>query len=256
MHRILLEQLCHDASSFVTLTYSPESTPVDGSLRPDDLQRWLKRLRRYIAPQKVRFFACGEYGDQFQRPHYHAALFGYSSCFGGPLRNGVCECPQCLGVRETWGFGHVFVGRLEPRSARYIARYTLKKMTSKTDVRLEGRYPEFMRSSRRPGIGVDAMWDVASVLLRYPTKPLPVALLHSGKALPLGRLLKEKIRLWSDRAKETYSQEALSVLRSFAAANNRSVASVFQELNGPYEAALLARLSTLSPLSTRQLLTS
>ena len=254
MHRILLESYCHASNAFVTLTYSPEVMGVDGSLRPVDAQRWLKRLRKRVYPQRVRFFLVGEYGDRFSRPHFHAALFGYPSCSGRPVCNGLCQCPACLGVRETWGFGHVSVGRLEVRSARYIARYTLKKMTSPLDARLEGRYPEFSRQSRRPGIGVDAMWDVASVLLRYPTEPLPAVLLHSGKALPLGRLLKEKIRIWSDRAKESYPQEALSVLRSFAAANNRSVQSVFQELNGPYEARLLAKLSTLSPLSTRQLL--
>lgn len=256
MHRILLESYQHEFNAFVTLTYSAESEPYAGSLRPEHTQSWLKRLRRRFDPQRLRFFLVGEYGDRFSRPHYHAALFGYPSCVGGPVRDGACQCQPCLGVRETWGFGHVFVGRLEPKSARYISRYTLKKMTSPTDVRLGGRLPEFSRQSRRPGIGVDAMWDVASVLLRYPTKPVPLVLDHNRKSLPLGRLLRSKLEIWADREKQGYPQEIMQVVRSFAYANNRSIQSVFQEVNGPYEAQIMAKLSTLSPLSTRQLLTS
>lgn len=36
----------------------------------------MKRLRKYLEPVKVRFFACGEYGDNTYRPHYHLILFG------------------------------------------------------------------------------------------------------------------------------------------------------------------------------------
>lgn len=250
MHRILLESYCHGSSAFVTLTYGPDNCPQ--SLRPPDTQGWIKRLRRRFEPQKLRFYLVGEYGDRFSRPHYHAALFGYPTCSGGPVRSGVCECVACSVVRQSWGFGHVFVGRLEPRSARYIARYTLKKLTSVTDPRLAGRHPEFSRMSRRPGIGVAAMWDVASVLLQYPSKATPTALLHAGKALPLGRHLHSKVLEMAGREKEGYSQEALSVLRSFAFASSRSVSSVFQELNGAREAQLLAKFSTLSPLFTAQ----
>ena len=98
MHRILLEQLLHEYSSFITLTYSEDSSPDDGSLRPCDLQKWLKRIRRSVVPAKLRFFGVGEYGDKFARPHYHVALFGYPSCVGGPVRNGACECRHCLGA--------------------------------------------------------------------------------------------------------------------------------------------------------------
>lgn len=252
-----MEATQHAQSSFVTLTYAPD--PVDGgpwSLRPCDLQAWLKRLRRRCAPARLRFFAVGEYGDHFQRPHYHAALFGYPACFGGPVRNGACECPACLGVRETWGFGHVFVGRLELASARYIARYTLKKMTSPEDLRLEGRSPEFMRCSLRPGIGADAMLAVASVLNRYPSKPLPGALLHGGKAKPLGRYLRRRIALLTGREVEPYVDNSLPVVQAFAYENNRSIQSVYQEVNGPAAAALEAKLSTQLPLSTGQQLQS
>lgn len=82
-HRIMLEAYQYEHNAFVTLTYAPEKLPENGSLVPEHVQSWLKRLRARVAPSKFRFFLVGEYGDESERPHYHAALFGFRSCVYG-----------------------------------------------------------------------------------------------------------------------------------------------------------------------------
>lgn len=248
-HRILLEAMDHAESSFVTLTYEKDRRSLD----PVDLQRWLKRFRRAVEPKKIRYFAVGEYGDISQRPHYHAALFGWPSCSSPRIVKGrPCSCHACSVVRETWGFGHVMVARLERKSSNYIAGYVTKKMTHSSDYRLGGRHPEFARMSLRPGIGADAMMSVASDMMRYQlenTLPdVPAALRYGGHVLPLGKYLRRKLRVYvgkDEKAPEAALQTAanqMRILRAYAWANDRSVSSVFHELFDGYERTLAAQL--------------
>ena len=74
--RVLHESDYWDHSCFTTLTYNNEHLPKDGSLHKDELQKFFKRLRKYLGDRKMKYFACGEYGDEGHRPHYHAILFG------------------------------------------------------------------------------------------------------------------------------------------------------------------------------------
>lgn len=207
--RIMLENLCHEHSAFVTLTYRDEDLPRDDGipvLRPKHLQDWLKRLRERIE-FKIRYYGVGEYGDKSDRPHYHIILFGFPTCLRGrtlrkPLSSepdAVACCSICELVSSSWGFGNVDLGTVTPDSAAYVADYTIKRMTSLDDVRLNGRTPEFCRMSLRPGIGADAMWDVASDLLRdngmVGRVDVPTSLAHGRTHLPLGRYLRRKLRI-------------------------------------------------------------
>lgn len=201
-HRLLLEQLQHGDSAFATLTYDDAHLPPDLSLRPKDVQDWLKRLRKAISPLKLRYYVVGEYGDSTFRPHYHAALFGLPSCRYGVSRYSRSRtqcCGPCELVRASWSFGHVVLGTLERHSAQYIAGYVTKKLTSKDDPRLGGRHPEFARMSLRPGLGHGALHDVASTLLSLDLEKsepdVPSALRHGSSQLPLGRYLRRKLRL-------------------------------------------------------------
>lgn len=186
-HRMMLESLMHEECSFLTLTYDAEHLPAGGTLVPRDVQLFLKRLRKAVAPAALRYFFVGEYGDKTQRPHYHAALFG--------LGIGATDI-----VKEAWGLGHVMLGDLTLHSAQYIAGYTVKKMTKDSDPRLNGRHPEFARMSLRPGIGAHSMISVAQSLrnkfganLIADSADVPTSLKHSGKNLPLGRYLRKKL---------------------------------------------------------------
>ncbi|QCQ84586.1 replication initiator protein [Blackfly microvirus SF02] len=150
--RCMHEKRMHSASAFVTLTYA--DLPADGSLRKEDLQLFMKRLRAR-RPTGLRFFACGEYGETTLRPHYHLLLFNTdfpdqrfykSSPAGEPLY-------VSAELSDLWPAGSNAVGALTFGSAAYVAGYVTKKITSPL---LVGAVPPFVVMSRRPGLG--ATW--------------------------------------------------------------------------------------------------
>lgn len=218
--RMLLEAALHADNAFVTLTYSEASLPRNTgngmpTLHAGHLSQWLKRLRKEIAPSRVRFYGVGEYGDETWRPHYHVILFGYPSCrFRDGRRLGAgdvgavggCRCEPCHRLRDTWGHGHVDNARFEVGSAQYVAGYVTKKMTSVDDARLQGRAPEFSRMSRRPGIGVGALSQIAAAFRSLDNQvaqsDVPGALRFGARLLPIGRFLRGKLRTEVGRVDE------------------------------------------------------
>ena len=90
--------------------------------------------------------------------------------------------------------GDIEVGMLEPKSAAYLCGYLNKGLTRKDDQRLEGRHPEFTRMSNRPGIGREAMWEIASQLMMHDIEDeIPTHLMHGTKKRPLGRYLRHQL---------------------------------------------------------------
>lgn len=79
------------SASFITLTYDDEHLPPDYGLRPEDLANFWKRLRKRIYPRKIKYYACGEYGDKTKRPHYHAIVFGLDS-YNEQDRQDLIDC--------------------------------------------------------------------------------------------------------------------------------------------------------------------
>ena len=75
--RCMHEAQMHDANSFITLTFNDQYVNSDRSLVVSDFQKFMKRLRKAVSPQKIRYYHCGEYGEQTARPHHHACIFGY-----------------------------------------------------------------------------------------------------------------------------------------------------------------------------------
>lgn len=126
----------HEASlypdnCFVTLTYDNAHLPVDYSVHPRDWQLFMKKLRKVLYPKLIRFFACGEYGEQNLRPHYHGLLFGWSppdKVMFETNANGdkLYLTPTLTGL---WEKGLVTVGDLTYQSAAYTARYAMKKIS-------------------------------------------------------------------------------------------------------------------------------
>lgn len=192
VHRILLEMREHEFNTFLTLTYDNDYLPKDGSLNPKHLTDFFKRLRK-SSGYPLRYFAVGEYGEETQRPHYHIALFGHPNCNYGRTRPRAVCCSICTKVRRIWGKGNVLLGELNDHSAAYTAGYILKKMTNEDDKRLEGRYPEFARMSRKPGIGATCVDEIASQLLTYNAKSVPFFLKHGHKIMPLDQYMRDQI---------------------------------------------------------------
>jgi hypothetical protein len=106
--------------------------------------------------------------------------------------------------------GDIDTGMLEPNSCAYIASYVTKKLTSDDDARLSGRHPEFARMSNRPGIGKDAMHEVASAILTAETE-LVSSLRHGAKTKPLGRYLRNQLSemIGDDQEKRKEVEQAI-----------------------------------------------
>lgn len=139
---------------FVTLTYDEQHVPHDGSLQKRDLTLFFKRLRKNH--DGVRYMACGEYGENFARPHYHAILFNcqFSDAALFTVSAGGNELYRSRELERLWPFGHSSVGEVTFESAAYVARYCLKKITGDLAADHYGsRTPEYNVMSRRPGIG-------------------------------------------------------------------------------------------------------
>lgn len=192
----MLEAGLSQDNAFITLTYAQD--PV--SLEPLDHRRFMDALRKRLKPLPVRFYCVGEYGEKNDRPHLHYALFGYPACKRSTTKKGEYQCcAPCDLLAEVWGKGLIKNLPLEIGSARYIARYVIKKMTRFDDPRLkENMHPEFSRMSLKPGLGHGALMQVATVISRYDLLDaqgdVPVTLRHGTTEWPLGRYLRKKLR--------------------------------------------------------------
>ena len=133
----------------------------------------MKRLR-FRFGDGIRFFHCGEYGENFGRPHYHACLFNFD--FKDRVlwseRQGV-RLYTSEALAELWPFGFSTVGDVTFESAAYVARYVLKKVTGEEAFdhyryvdeitgQIFERAPEYVTMSRRPGIGRGWIEEFAS----------------------------------------------------------------------------------------------
>ncbi len=128
--RCVHEASLHEENCFVTLTYSDDFLPIGGSLVKKHFTDFVKRLRYFVAPKKVRFYMCGEYGDENLRPHYHCCLFGFSPndmIFLSEKNGYILYKSEFL--NSVWGMGFVSVGTVTFESAGYCARYATKKLT-------------------------------------------------------------------------------------------------------------------------------
>lgn len=150
---------------FLTLTYDDQHLPKEG-LDARALQNFLKRIRKHATTRSthitkdhrhgIRYLACGEYGTQNERPHYHAILFncGFTDRYkvGGTTDKGLLYASEAL--NQLWRNGDARFAEANTATANYIAKYTLKK-TGRVSADRDGvdRPPEFLRMSLKPFIG-------------------------------------------------------------------------------------------------------
>lgn len=200
-----LEEEAKIASSsyFVTLTYDDNN--VKNELSKDDIQRFIKRLRKelYISQkndllpddtilpenekvsqieekgQKMRYFISGEYGPQTHRAHYHGIFYNVpgerKSVAGYMIKDDVHDL-----IQRNWQMGHVSVGNVTPASINYVTKYMLKEFDE----------APFCMMSTKPGLGSSYLeragsWNKAGLR--------PYAVKEGGVKVSLPRYFKEKI---------------------------------------------------------------
>lgn len=171
------EASLYDANAFVTLTYDDANLPPGGSLAYSDFRSFMKRFRRsrwyldsegrQVKPQS-RYFMCGEYGAEKDRPHFHAILFDCSFPDMQPLRRLSSDRSlyRSASLERLWPKGLSSIGMVSYESAAYVAQYCVKKVNGPRAADHYMRFdesgnpywltPEFAHMSLKPGIG--ARW--------------------------------------------------------------------------------------------------
>jgi len=172
--RCMNEASLYDDNSFVTLTIDPEHIPASRSLVKSDFVNFMKRLRKFFSPNKIRFFHCGEYGDKLSRPHHHALLFNcdFPDKELITVRNGNNVYGSLI-LKDLWPFGFSSIGDVTLASAKYVASYVGKKVFGNDEVQAShyrGRVPEYVSMSLKPGIGFDWLQKFSSDI--YPRDEL------------------------------------------------------------------------------------
>lgn len=116
--RCLYESLLYKESYFVTLTYDDDHIKYASD---DDFKKFVKSLRNN--GQKIRYFACKEYGERTKRVHFHVILFGLELKDIKVYKNHL----ESRYLKSFWRFGNIQILMFEPGCAFYIAGYVKKK---------------------------------------------------------------------------------------------------------------------------------
>ena len=163
--RCVLEASLYKRNCFITLTYKDLN---NWSLNKRDFVLFMKRLRKRYG-NNIRYYHCGEYGEENNRPHHHALIFNhdfedkrlYSSHRGNDLY-------RSWELERLWTHGFSTIGEVTFDSAAYVARYIMKKQNGVnaeqhydwiTEIDFEtgeakrGALPEYNSMSRNKGIG-------------------------------------------------------------------------------------------------------
>lgn len=137
--RAILEARLHESNLFVTLTYDDDHLH-DDKLCYRDFQLFMKRLRKALPEQKIRFLVCGEYGKLNGRPHWHVIFFNLTLddlAYVCKRRKSVFYDSKLL--RDVWQNGFVSITKFNPYTACYVTKYACKDGT-------------LQRQSNRPGL--------------------------------------------------------------------------------------------------------
>lgn len=171
------ESQMYDENSYITLTYSDEHLPAYADLDHRDFQLFMKRLRTNTG-KKLSYFMCGEYGDQFHRPHYHLILFGWfppDAKYHRTHKGNRYYKSEILDF--AWKKGYTDTSTVSYKASGYIARYTLKKQLPKEDIQdryiyldsndeIQTRKLEYIRMSNNPAIGLSWIEKYAEQTIR------------------------------------------------------------------------------------------
>lgn len=177
--RAILEASDYKHITFLTLTYNDENLPLNCSLEPKKLQLFWKLLRK--DGLKFRYFACGEYGEQSYRPHYHAIIYGQDAL----TVRAISE--------KHWKNGFVYSVPATIDAIKYVAGYVTKKLAVNKELRDCGLVPEFIRTSK--GIGSRAIEKLKDkALLQNDALDTLNYIMIGGKKCRVPAYIKKKLR--------------------------------------------------------------
>lgn len=185
--RLMQDYKQADIGYFLTLTYSDQNAVRSNkgylNLNKKHFQDFMKRLRKsyayravnpltgrykwfYDKVPSIKYFACGEYGTETERPHYHAIMFN-------------ADIDKIL---DAWQLGYVHSGQVTYESVFYVIKY-MHKGNLIPKHHNDDRLPEFQLFSK--GIGKSYLNDhiikyhqddISRIYVTFPggfKKPMP-----------------------------------------------------------------------------------
>jgi hypothetical protein len=149
----ILHELIGKPGCFVTLTYNNDHLPADGGLVKADLQMFIKRLRKFLGDTKIKYYACGEYGEKTNRPHYHLLIIGWMPELQRLYRPDKNHCVS-RDIELLWRLGNNTTGNPDREAIQYVVGYIRKKLNGSMFLNKFGNIQEpFQLQSQ--GIGKD-----------------------------------------------------------------------------------------------------
>lgn len=232
--RLHQEQQNSITSHFLTLTYEDKNCPliveddtgeITGyTLQKDHLQLFHKRLkerqRKYLKKERVkdwpqiRYYSIGEYGGQFERPHYHSIIFN--------ITRGILS-----ELHEIWEKGFIKVGTVTESSIHYVTGYVHKKKEHPP-----GSQKPYATMTKHPALGdiylqQNSDWHKDSYERNH--------VIYNGYKMPIPRYYKDKIysrttrNLIANRAIRKGDASHIKELESFKKLTNKSPSSYYAE---------------------------
>lgn len=173
--RMEYEMINSKTAYFVTLTYSPENVPYNKYglkvLVKKDLQKFFKRLRQrqkrgditiehlrnnLSFNDKVKYYACGEYGEQFLRPHKHAIIYNASE----------------KNILKSWELGDVHCVKANKYTIAYCMKYLDKWLGKKQDWKKPSEYNVMSKGIGEDYIQINKVWHKRNLDVLYVTNRL------------------------------------------------------------------------------------
>lgn len=179
--RLKQEAKVSSSVAFTTFTYNNDQVPISfngyPTLDKDDFQGFVKRLR-HKTHNKIKYYACGEYGTQFKRPHYHAIIFNL------PLK---WFEPGNMVVADTWQKGIIEIENDLGDAMSYVTKYITKGRWKPEDDD-DDRQPEFPLMSKKLGASF-----LTKAMVKHCKEQLNGVVYVNGYPTPLPRYFKDKI---------------------------------------------------------------
>jgi len=190
----VMHELIGKSGCFITLTYDEKNLPENGTLVKEHFQLFMKRLRRFVEPTKIKYYGCGEYGEKTNRPHYHAVIINWMPDREGLYRpSGKYYASRQL--EKLWMFGNNTVGTITNDSVQYVCGYIRKKLYGpKYQDIYGGRLAPFQLQSMKLG------YDYA---VQHKDQILEKGITRDGKNVGIPRYYRKKL-IEKDTVEEYY----------------------------------------------------
>lgn len=199
IHRLSVEEGTSVSSFFITLTYDNEQLELTekpdnfgnylSTLNKKTLQKFIKLLRYYenekhkengTVGQPIKYYAVGEYGSKYHRPHYHIIIYNLHYHYHS--------------LSKAWDKGIIHIGEVTNESIAY----TLAYVTDKSFKTFEGDPRQKPFSLQSQGIGKSYLNPQT---IHYHKENEALFATHKEVKYPLSDYYKK--RIWTDSQMRT-----------------------------------------------------